>query len=49
MKLATTTHKDGSVTVTIALDEEYGAGVESMTLGEWSRLIANPVIVVEPK
>jgi hypothetical protein len=42
MKLATVTHKDGSIQVFVTVETEDGAIVESMTLAEWSKLIANP-------
>lgn len=43
MKLATITHKDGSITMQVVIELEGGNVVESLSLSEWSKLIANPI------
>jgi hypothetical protein len=35
-------HKDGTGTVTIIV---RGVNVKTMTIGEWSKLIANPKVI----
>lgn len=47
MKLTTTTHKDGAIEVKVTLEVAGTNYSETVSISEWSKLIANPEAVEE--